>query len=94
MIMRPRRDSNLIVALEAIDPTPYADPIWRLVRAGREPLQCSASGGCWDDGTFDVLYTSMTREGAIKELRFHLKRGQPIMPSRVSHRLFEIERVL
>lgn len=85
------RDAALIDALEAIAPMAFAGAVWRLVRDGRDPLQCSASGGRWDDGTFDVLYTSLAREGAIAELRFHLMRGQPVMPSKVRYRLYEIE---
>jgi RES domain-containing protein len=31
------------------------------------------------------------RAGAISEMKFHLMRGQPVIPSRVSYRLYEIE---
>lgn len=89
--MRARRDNKLIDALEAIEPASFDGTVWRLVRNGRDPLQCSASGGRWDDGTFDVLYTSMTETGALEEMRFHLKRGQPVMPSKVEYRMFEID---
>jgi hypothetical protein len=41
-----------------------------------------------------VLYTSMSRSGALEELRFHLMRGQPVMPSKVRYRMFEIELLL
>jgi RES domain-containing protein len=85
-----RRDSALIDAIEAIEPVYFSGPLWRIVREGRDPCQCSASGGRWDDGTFDVLYTSLARDGAIAEMYFHLKRGQPIMPSRLRYRLFEL----
>lgn len=88
---RERRDNKLIDALEAIAPVSFSGAVWRLVRDGRDPLQCSASGGRWDDGTFDVLYTSMSRSGAREEMRFHLMRGQPVIPSRVSYRMFEID---
>lgn len=86
----PRRDSALIDALEAIAPVEFEGPVWRVVREERDPLQFSASGGRWDDGTFDVLYTSLERRGAIEEMRFHLMRGQPVMPSRVRYKLFEL----
>lgn len=86
----PRRDSALIDAIEEIEPVRFEGAVWRIVREGRDPLQCSASGGRWDDGTFDVLYTSLERQGAIEEMRFHLMRGQPIMPSRVTYKLFEL----
>lgn len=85
-----RRDNRLIDAIEAIPPTPFSGTVWRVVREGREPLDCSRSGGRWDDGTFDVLYTSLAREGALAEMYFHLKRGQPIFPSRVRYELHEV----
>lgn len=88
---RVRRDNRLIDALEAIEPVSFSGLVWRVVRDGRDPHQCSASGGRWDDGSFDVLYTSMSRSGALEELRFHLMRGQPVMPSRVRYRMFELD---
>ena len=91
---RKRRDSALIDAIEAIAPAVYSGTVWRIARQGRDPTQCSRSGGRWDDGTFDVLYTSQQREGALAEMRFHLMRGQPVMPSRVRYNLFEIDLAL
>jgi RES domain-containing protein len=85
-----RRDSALIDAIEAIEPVYFSGPVWRVVREGRDPCQCSRSGGRWDDGTFDVLYTALGRDGAAAEMYFHLKRGQPIMPSRVRYHLYEL----
>ena len=43
-----------------------------------------------DDGAFDVLYTSETRQAAIEERRFQLLQGQPIPPSKVRYELFEL----
>ncbi len=88
---RKRRDNNLIDAIEAIEPVEHAGTVWRVVRQGRDPTRCSRSGGRWDDGTFDVLYTSQAREGALAEMRFHLMRGQPVMPSLVKYELFELD---
>jgi hypothetical protein len=85
-----RRDNQLIDAIEAIPPTPFTGTVWRVVREGRDPLDCSRSGGRWDDGSFDVLYTSLEREGALAEMYFHLKRGQPIFPTRVRFELCEL----
>jgi RES domain-containing protein len=92
--MRPRptlRDSQLIDALEALPHTPFEGTVWRVVRDGRDPCQCSASGGRWDDGSFEVLYTSLDREGAIAEMYFHLLRGQPVFPSKVRFTLYELK---
>ena len=93
-MVKARRDNALIDALEAIEPVAFSGPVWRLVRDGRNPLQCSASGGRWDDGSFDVLYTSMSRAGVLEEMRFHLMRGQPVMPSGVRYRLFKLDLAL
>lgn len=88
---RPIRDRRLLDALDALARNPYSGTVWRSVREGRDPLACWRSGGRWDDGTLDVLYTSETRQAAIDERRFHLYRGQPIIPSRVQYELFELE---
>lgn len=84
------RDSHLLDAIEAIEPTRYDGTVWRVVRESRDPLLASQSGGRWDDGTFDVLYTSLEKEGAIAETRFHLKRGQPVIPSKPRYELYEL----
>jgi RES domain-containing protein len=91
---RSARDNRLLDALEDIRPEAFEGPVWRIVRDGRDPLQCSAVGGRWDDRTFDVLYTSSRADGAVAEMYFHLRRGQPIMPSQVRYRLFELRLTL
>lgn len=85
------RDSRLIDALEALPHKPFEGIVWRVVREGRDPLQCSASGGRWDDGGFDVLYTSRERDGAVAEMYFHLLRGQPVFPSQIRYGLHELK---
>jgi hypothetical protein len=84
------RDQTLLDALEKVRQQPYSGIVWRSVREGRDPIACWRSGGRWDDGTFDVLYASQTREAALEERRFHLFQGQPIPPSKVRYELFEI----
>lgn len=91
---RKRRDNKLIDAIEEIEPVEFAGTVWRVARRGLDPTQCSRSGGRWDDGTFDVLYTSEEKDGAINEMKFHLMRGQPVIPSRVKYHLFEIDLAL
>jgi RES domain-containing protein len=91
---RSARDNRLLDALEDIRPEAFEGQAWRIVRDGRDPLQCSAVGGRWDDRTFDVLYTSSRADGAVAEMYFHLRRGQPIMPSQVHYRLFELRLTL
>ncbi len=84
------RDSGLLDAVEALPGGPFEGCAWRVVRDGRDPTQCSANGGRWDDGTFDVLYTSTGADGAIGEMYFHVSRGQPVIPSLVRYRLYEL----
>lgn len=87
---RPIRDQGLLDALEKLPQRPWSGRVWRSVREGRDPLACWRSGGRWDDGSFDVLYTSQTREAALEERRFHLYQGQPIPPSKVRYELYEL----
>ncbi len=86
-----RRDNRLLDAIEDVSPCVFSGVVWRVVREGRDATTCSRSGGRWDDGTFDVLYTSLERDGALSEMRFHLSRGQPVMPSQIRFKLFELE---
>jgi len=80
---RPARDHLLLDALDALERTPFNDTVWRMVRDGRDPVQGHPSGGRWDPGTFDVLYTALSSDGAIAEMHFHLSR-QPVFPSRLT----------
>lgn len=91
MVARRIRDNSLIDALEALSSEEFNDRVWRVVRQGRDPILGSSAQGRWDDGSFDVLYTSTVREGAIAEMYFHLMKGQPVMPSRMAFNLYEIE---
>ena len=84
------RDQALLDALERREQEPFSGSVWRSVRAGRSPSECWRAGGRWDDRSFDVLYTSEAREGAVAERRFHLFRGQPLPPSKVRYELFEL----
>lgn len=89
--MRTARPQNLIDALEPRERQSFVGRVWRVVSAGRDPLAGYRSGGRWDDGSFDVLYTSLDRDGAISETVFHLQRGQPIIPSKPPKNLYSIE---
>jgi RES domain-containing protein len=84
------RDNALIDALESAPSIQFEGTVWRAVRQGRDVLQGSNYGGRWDDGTFDVLYTSRVADGAIAEMYFHLSRGQPVIPSKVAYHLYEL----
>lgn len=84
------RDNVLLDAMQTIIPVQFDGPAWRVVKQGRDPLIASRSGGRWDDGTFDVLYTSESRDGAIAEAQYYLMRGQPVAPSKPKYELFEL----
>ena len=92
MIVAPfqPRDNKLLDALEALLVVPFKGSVWRVVKEGRDPCRCSAAGNRWDNGEFEVLYTSLAREGAIAEIYFHLSRGQPVFPSKLKYSLHEI----
>jgi RES domain-containing protein len=86
---RKPRDPALLDQLDALDRLQYAGETWRAVHDGRDPLQGSAVGGRWDPTSFDVLYTSLTPDGAVAEVHFHLLR-QPVFPSKIRYGLHRI----
>jgi RES domain-containing protein len=88
---RAPRPQALLDAIEAEVPVSFEGDLWRVVREGRDPLQPSRAGGRWDDSSFDTLYTSSERDGAIAEAWFHAARGQPIPPSKPGRRVHRIE---
>jgi RES domain-containing protein len=62
-----------------------------VVTDGFDVLRPGRAGGRWDDGSFDVLYTSSARDGALAESWFHASKGQPVIPSRIAKRIYKIE---
>jgi len=83
------RDLRLLDAIDAFAREPFARSVWRVAREGRDPLAGAPSISRWCDGTFDVLYTSLERGGALAEI-FALLSIQPVFPSKVRflvHRL-------
>lgn len=94
---RPRPPA-LLDAIERETPISLSAQLWRVVTEGRDPLQPGRAGGRWDDGSFDVLYASSERDGALAEAWFHVARGQPIPPSKPKKRIHrldvELQRVL
>jgi hypothetical protein len=81
---RPRtaRDLQLLDAVDAHRREPVDAEVWRAVRDGRDPVLGSQSLSRWCDGTFDVLYTSSERDGAIAEIHSLLSL-QPVFPSKM-----------
>lgn len=88
---RPPRPKALIDALDTRVARAFEGPLWRVVTTGFDPLRAGRSGGRWDDGSFDVLYTSLERSGALAEAHFHAYRGQPILPSKISKTVHKLE---
>ena len=84
------RDLTLLDALDKLPRVSLHDTVWRVVRIEQDPLLCRPSGGRWDLGHIDVLYTSLKADGAVSEMYFHLTR-QPVFPSAVQFTLNEIE---
>jgi RES domain len=91
--MPPARihDRVILDALEALEPVPFNGIVWRITRAGREPLRGAAANGRWSvSGEFEVLYTSLLSDGALAEIGYRLSL-QPVWPSRVEHEIHVIE---
>ncbi len=91
-------DREILDGLEAIDPEPFAGGVWRVTRRGREPLRGAAAHGRWSPGgEFEVLYTSLVRDGALAEIGYRLSL-EPVWPSRIEHEIHtigvEAERVM
>ncbi len=86
---RPARDLQLLDAVDAFRREPLDAEVWRVVRDGRDPVLGSPSLSRWCNGTFDVLYASLERDGAVAEIHSLLSL-QPVFPSRTrwfAHRL-------
>ncbi len=86
--LRPR-ELALLDALDACPREALNHSFWRVCRDGRDPLQAAPSRSRWCDGSFDILYASFERDGAVAEVHALLS-SQPVFPSQVSwfvHRL-------
>jgi RES domain-containing protein len=79
---REPRDLQLLDAIDAFARQPFEAEVWRVVREGRDPALGPRSLSRWCNGTFDVLYTSLERDGAIAEIHALLTL-QPAFPSRI-----------
>ena len=89
---RSVHDRSILDALEAIDPERFAGEVWRAARKGGDALRGSAANGRWSpsSGEFEVLYTSLERDGALAEIGYRLSL-EPVWPSRIEHELHLIE---
>ena len=88
--MRKIRNPELLDRLQGLAAQTFKETVWRMVRAGRNPLTASNPKGRWDDGSFDVLYTTLQPDTARAEVFFHLMRAQPVYPSELKIHLHEL----
>ena len=86
---RQARDIAIVDAIDAFARTPFNGKAWRVCREGRDPLQGAPSQSRWCNGTFDILYTSATREGAVAEIYAFLNL-QPVFPSKLRYFAHEL----
>jgi RES domain len=83
-------DRAILDALEALEGRSFTGEVWRIARKGREPLRGSSTHGRWSpNGEFEVLYTSLERDGAMAEVGYRLSL-EPIWPSRIQHDMHKI----
>jgi RES domain-containing protein len=88
--LRRVHDRVILDALDAIEPKPFEGEAWRIARKGREPLRGSSTHGRWSpNGEFEVLHTSLERDGALAEIGYRLSL-EPVWPSRVQHEIHRI----
>lgn len=85
------RNPQLLDAIEEAPRIDISTSMWRMSHENHDPVACRKSHGRWDDGTFDVLYTSSNRDGAIAEVHYHLRFGQPVYPRKLKYRLIEMQ---
>ena len=86
---RKARDLQLLDAVDAFARESFVGRVWRVVREGRDPTLGSPSQSRWCNGDFDVLYTSLDRDGAIAEIHAFLSQ-QPVFPSRMEWNCYEL----
>ena len=86
---RRARDLRLLDHVDAYPRRAWSGTLWRVVRDGRDPLQGGRAAGRWCNGSFDVLYTALLREGAIAEVHALLTL-QPVFPSRLVFRVHRL----
>lgn len=85
-----RRDPDLVDALAEWATTRFSGEVYRITREDRDPIRPGRPGGRWDDGGIDVLYTSLSLEGATAEMAYHAARGQPVIPSKPVYRAYRL----
>jgi hypothetical protein len=84
-------DRAVLDALEAAPSQPFEGDVWRVTRTGRDPLRGSGASGRWNAASeFEVLYTSLERDGALAETGYRLSL-EPVWPSLLQHEVHRLE---
>ena len=86
---RRARDLHLLDHVDAYPRRPYVGVLWRVVRDGRDPLQPGRAPSRWCNGSFDVLYAALERDGAIAEVHALLSL-QPVFPSKIAFKVHRL----
>jgi RES domain-containing protein len=79
--VRKARDLALLDAIDALPREVLRKTVWRVAREGRDPLLGASSYSRWCNASFDVLYASFERDGAIAEAHALLL-SQPVFPTK------------
>jgi len=73
----PLFDLDLLDALEAAVEEGFHGRVWRQIVVGTDPHRTNSMGGRWNAAGVEVLYASLSREGAEVELAALLDRQYP-----------------
>lgn len=91
MFSHRSHDLKLLDMLEAVGGQPQEIDVFRTVLSDRSVFDHSRTAGRWNPKSLSVLYTSLSSEGSLAEIHFHLSRGQPVFPTRMRHRLYQLK---
>ena len=84
-------DRAVLDALEAAPSQPFEGDVWRVARTDRDPLRGSGASGRWNAASeFEVLYTSLERDGALAETGYRLSL-EPVWPSLLQHEVHRLQ---
>lgn len=84
-------DRAILDALEGLATEAVESTVWRVVRKGRDPLRGAVANGRWNAiGEFEVLYTSLEKNGALAEVGYRLSL-EPVWPSLIKHEIHTLK---